>query len=102
MTLAENVAARCRDMADAELAKLYADTGIDLSMLPSIMTAEELAPAIRSSVGALAQDRYRNRGIPTSGWAGASAMSGPTLPGIWPPIAARPTDMGGRSTKEID
>ena len=64
MTLAENVAARYRDMADAELAKLYTDTGIDLSMLPSIMTAEELAPAIRSSVGALAQDRYRNRGIP--------------------------------------
>jgi hypothetical protein len=63
MTLAENVAARYRDMADAELAKLYTDTGIDLSMLPSIMTAEELAPAIRSSVGALAQDRYRNRGI---------------------------------------
>jgi hypothetical protein len=57
MTLAENVAARYRDMADAELAKLYTDTGIDLSMLPSIMTAEELAPAIRSSVGALAQDR---------------------------------------------
>ena len=64
MTFAENVAARCRDMADAELAKLYDETGIDLSMLPSIMTAEELAPAIRSSVGALAQDRYRNRGIP--------------------------------------
>lgn len=60
MTVAEKAAA----MADAELAKLYADTGIDLSMLLSIMTAEELAPAIRSSVGALAQDRYRNRGIP--------------------------------------
>ena len=60
MTVAEKAAA----MADAELAKLYADTGIDLSMLPSIMTAEELAPAIRSSVGAFAQDRYRNRGIP--------------------------------------
>ena len=60
MTVAEKAAA----MAEAEIARLYADTGIDLSMLPSIMTAEELAPAIRSSVGALAQDRYRNRGIP--------------------------------------
>ena len=55
---------RCRDMADAELTKLYNATGVDLSMLPTVMTAEELAPAIRSSVGALAQDRYRNRGIP--------------------------------------
>lgn len=64
MTVAETVMVRCRDLADAELAKLYVDTGIDLSMLPAVITAEELAPAIRSSVGALAQDRYRNRGIP--------------------------------------
>lgn len=49
---------------EAELAKLHADTGLDLSMLPAIMTAEELAPAIHVSVGSLAQDRYRNRGIP--------------------------------------
>jgi hypothetical protein len=64
MTAAQIAAARCRDQADAELAQLYNETGIDLSMLPMIMTAEELAPTIRSSVGALAQDRYRNRGIP--------------------------------------
>lgn len=64
MTAAQTAAARCRDQADAELAQLYNETGIDLSMLPPIMTAEELAPAIRSSVGALGQDRYRNRGIP--------------------------------------
>ena len=64
MTVTENVSAKCRDQADAELAQLYNKTGIDLSTLPPIMTAEELAPAIRRSVGALAQDRYRNRGIP--------------------------------------
>ena len=62
--IAENVAAQCRDMADAELAKVYNATGVDLSMLPAVMTAEELAPAIRRSVGALAQDRHRNKGIP--------------------------------------
>jgi hypothetical protein len=60
MTIAE----RCRDVAEAELAQLYVDTGIDLSPLPALMTAEELAPTIRRSVGALAQDRYRNQGIP--------------------------------------
>lgn len=64
MALVEKVAASCRDIADAELTKLYNDTGIDLSPLPAIMTATELAPAIRSSEGALAQDRYRNQGIP--------------------------------------
>jgi hypothetical protein len=59
-----SVAARCGDMADAELAQLYNQTGVDLSALPAVMTAEELGPAIRRSVGALAQDRYRNQGIP--------------------------------------
>jgi hypothetical protein len=44
------VAQICRDQADAELAQLYNKTGIDLSPFPPIMTAEELAPAIRSSV----------------------------------------------------
>jgi len=58
------IAERCRDAAEAELAQLYTDTGIDLSQHPAIMTAEELAPVIRRSVGALAQDRYRNQGIP--------------------------------------
>jgi len=64
MALAETVAARCRDMAEVELTQLYNDTGIDLTGLPSIMTAAELAPALGSSEGALAQGRYRNRGIP--------------------------------------
>jgi len=58
------VAARWHERADAELSELFATTGIDLSVLPPVMTAGELAPAIRSSEGALAQDRYRNRGIP--------------------------------------
>ena len=64
MTLADNVAARSRDTVDAELAQLYNKTGIDLSLLPAIMTPEQLAPAIHVTVGSLAQDRYRNRGIP--------------------------------------
>jgi hypothetical protein len=64
MASADNAAAEYRDLADAELAQLYRATGIDLSGLPAIMTPEELAPALRRSVGALAQDRFRNRGIP--------------------------------------
>jgi hypothetical protein len=58
------LAARHRGAADAELEQLYADTGIELSMLPPIAKAEELAGALRCSVGALAQERYRNQGIP--------------------------------------
>jgi len=64
MRLTKTTATRCSDLADAEMTKMYNDTGIDLTGLPPIMTAAELAPAIRSSEGALAQDRYRNRGIP--------------------------------------
>lgn len=64
MTVTQDVAARSRDMAGAELTKLYADTGIDLSHLPVFMNAEQLAPAIGVTVGSLAQDRHRNRGIP--------------------------------------
>lgn len=58
------LAERSRDLAEAELTDLYTRTGIDLSELPPIMTAGQLAPAIGSTEGALAQDRYRNRGIP--------------------------------------
>jgi hypothetical protein len=64
MTVTQDVAARSRDMADAELTGLYTDTGIDLSHLPAFMNAEQLAPAIGVTIGSLAQDRYRNRGIP--------------------------------------
>ena len=56
--------ARYRDQVEPEVAELYEKTRIDLSMLPEIMTAEELAGGIRSSVGALSQDRYLRRGIP--------------------------------------
>jgi hypothetical protein len=52
------------DRTDDELAKLYIDTGIDLTTLPAVMTAEVLAPVVFSTVGALAQDRYRGGGIP--------------------------------------
>lgn len=52
-----------RDL-EPEVVDLYEKTRIDLSMLPELMTAEELAHGIRSSVGALSQDRYLRRGIP--------------------------------------
>jgi hypothetical protein len=65
MTLADDVAARrAQDAADAELAELYNTTGIDLTPLPPIMTAEQLAIALGVTVGSLTQDRYRNRGCP--------------------------------------
>ncbi len=53
-----------KDLAEAELRTLYAETGIDLSELPPVITPSELAPVIRSTVDALAQDRYRQTGIP--------------------------------------
>jgi hypothetical protein len=64
MTRADGIAASCREQASAELAEVYNKTGIDLSMLPPIMTAEQLAPGIGITTGGLAQDRYRNQGIP--------------------------------------
>jgi hypothetical protein len=51
-------------LADVELSRLYAETGIDLSTCPPIMTATQLGPVIALSEGALAQDRYRGDGIP--------------------------------------
>jgi hypothetical protein len=57
-------AMRARRHTDAELEELYATTGIDLTELSSVLTAAELAPILRTSVGALAQDRYRLRGVP--------------------------------------
>ena len=53
-----------KDLADAELRQLYADTGIDLSGLPPVIKPTELAPIIRSTVDSLAQDRYRGTGVP--------------------------------------
>jgi hypothetical protein len=52
------------NLADAELARLFAETGIDLSTLPPVAKPQELAPVIRTTVDALAQDRYRGSGIP--------------------------------------
>ena len=53
-----------KDLAEAEMAKLYAETGIDLSGLPPVIKPTELAPVIRATIDALAQDRYRQTGIP--------------------------------------
>jgi hypothetical protein len=53
-----------KDVAEAELARLFADTGIDLSPLPPVIKPDELAPVIRTTVDALAQDRHRRVGIP--------------------------------------
>jgi hypothetical protein len=64
MPVTEAVAARCRERADNALVELCNRTGIDLSSLPPIMTPGELAPTIRSSIGALAQERFRRTGIP--------------------------------------
>lgn len=52
------------DRTDDALAELFIDTGIDLSTCPAVMDAEELAPVVNKPVGALANDRYRNVGIP--------------------------------------
>ena len=64
MTVGDEVVDRCKDAADTELAKLYNETGIDLSLLPAVIMPEELADALRTTVGALAQDRYMSRGVP--------------------------------------
>jgi hypothetical protein len=53
-----------RDGAERSVMISTGAPGIDLTALPAIMTAEELARAIRSSVGALAQDRFRRQGCP--------------------------------------
>jgi hypothetical protein len=53
-----------KDITENQLSKLYVDTGIDLLTLPAIMTAEQLAPVLGVTAGALANDRYRHVGIP--------------------------------------
>jgi hypothetical protein len=52
------------DLAAAELSRLFVDTGIDLSTLPAVMTADVLAPVLGVTVGSLANERYRRVGIP--------------------------------------
>lgn len=51
---------------DTELAlqQVLSQTGVDLSPLPPVMTAETLAPVLDMTPEALAQDRYRRSGIP--------------------------------------
>lgn len=49
---------------EPEITDLFEQTGIDLSLLPAIMTPEQLAPAINTTTNALAQDRHLNQGIP--------------------------------------
>jgi hypothetical protein len=53
-----------QDLTDIELASLFVDTGIDLSTLPAVATAREVAPVMGTTEATLAQDRYRRRGIP--------------------------------------
>jgi hypothetical protein len=53
-----------KDITETQLSKLYVDTGIDLSVLPPIMTPDVLAPVLGVSVGSLANERYRRVGIP--------------------------------------
>ena len=45
---------------EPEIAELFQETGIDLSLLPAIMTPEQLAPAINTTTNALAQDRHES------------------------------------------
>lgn len=52
------------DLTENELARLFIDTGIDLSTLPAISTSRQLAPVVGTTEAALAQDRYRRCGIP--------------------------------------
>jgi hypothetical protein len=52
------------DLAEAELAELLRQIGIDLSALPAISDSEQLAPVLGTTAAALAQDRYRGGGIP--------------------------------------
>jgi hypothetical protein len=37
---------------------------IDLEVLPAVATPEQVSKVVQTSVGSLAQDRYRGRGIP--------------------------------------
>ena len=39
-------------------------SGFDLSDLPAVCTPDEIAPAIHTTVSALAQDQYLHKGIP--------------------------------------
>lgn len=49
---------------DPKVLECFDKTGFDLSELPPLCSAEELAAAVRTTVSALAQDRYLRRGMP--------------------------------------
>ncbi len=51
-------------LAEIGLSQLYAQTGIDLTNCPPVMTGAQLGPVIGLTEGALAQDRFRGDGIP--------------------------------------
>jgi len=51
-------------LVESKLAEVLRQTGVDLSALPAVMSTRELAPVLRVTPGALAQDRYRGCGIP--------------------------------------
>ncbi len=52
----------------ADVEQLLAETGIDLSALPPIITPDELAAAFKTTPAALAQERYRGVGMPYVKW----------------------------------
>lgn len=47
-----------------DITKILDETGIERPELPPVMTAEQLAPLLGVSVGALANDRCRGVGVP--------------------------------------
>jgi hypothetical protein len=51
-------------LVESELAEVLRQTGVDLSVLPPVMSTEELAPVLGITPGALTQDRYRGSGFP--------------------------------------
>ena len=53
-----------KEQLDAELARLSQDMGIDLPSQPPVMLTEQVAAMLHTTVGALANDRYRGVGIP--------------------------------------
>jgi Helix-turn-helix domain len=52
------------DTAGSGLREIQRQVGVDLSVLPPVMSTEELADVLGVTPGSLAQDRYRGCGIP--------------------------------------
>jgi hypothetical protein len=64
VNLADDLSKRAKEAADAELLQIFNATGIDLSSLPPVATAADLAVVLRTTTAALAQDRHRSKGCP--------------------------------------